>query len=28
MHWTYHDVRDLPEDIYTVLVDMLNAETE
>jgi len=26
MGWTYADVRTLPRDVYTVLVDLLNAE--
>jgi len=24
MHWTYDDVRALPREVYTVLIDMLN----
>lgn len=26
MGWTYDDVRALPRDVYTVLVDLLNTE--
>lgn len=27
MHWTYDDVLDLPADVYDVLVDILNKES-
>jgi len=27
MHWTYDDVRALPREVYTVLIDMLNQES-
>lgn len=26
MHWTYEDVRALPRDVYSVLIDMLTTE--
>jgi len=28
MHWRYGDVEDLPQDVYRVLVELLNAEAE
>jgi len=28
MHWTYDDLLDLPADVYTVLVESLNAEAQ
>jgi hypothetical protein len=28
MGWTYDDVRALPRDVYTVLVDVLNTEAK
>jgi hypothetical protein len=28
MGWTYDDVRALPRDVYTVLVDLLNTEAK
>jgi len=26
MHWTYADVEGLPQDVYAILVDLLNAD--
>jgi hypothetical protein len=26
MHWSYEDVRQLPRDVYIVLVEMLTAQ--
>lgn len=28
MHWTYEDVRQLPCDVYNVLIEMLNEQAE
>jgi hypothetical protein len=28
MHWSYEDVRALPVEVYSVVVDMLSAQTK